>query len=135
MGIRPLPRLLLIVWALTCVCGAASPSSVLQPSSNAPTINQITPAASPVGTVVTVQGNNFASANNVVKFGAGYIRNIDSQNGTTLSFSVPDGLDLCAPEGMGPCQGAYPRVGPGEYAVAVVSQGKASNSVKFTVTE
>jgi hypothetical protein len=135
MAARSVWRPLLVASALTWSCGASSPSSIIQPSSNAPSIGQITPSASPIGTVVTIRGNNFASEKNVVKFGAGYIRAIESSDGTTLRFSVPDGLDMCAPEGIGPCLlGAYPPVMPGDYAVAIISHSETSNSITFTVT-
>jgi hypothetical protein len=83
---------------------------------------------------VTLSGSGFASAGNAVKFGSGYIKNIASADGTSLRFTVPDGLDLCPPDPTGPCPGAYPRVAPGEYVVAVITQGATSNTIAFTVT-
>jgi hypothetical protein len=70
----------------------------------------------------------------VVKFGRGYIRKLASSDGTTLRFTVPDALDLCAPDAAGPCPGAYPMVRPGDYEVAVMTAGETSNTLTFTVS-
>jgi IPT/TIG domain-containing protein len=123
--------LVLTVAALSVSCASSS----VEPSPlGAPAISSITPSASPVGTAVTLTGSGFASEGNAVKFGTGYIKNIASADGNTLRFTVPDGLDLCAPDATGPCPGAYPQVTPGDYAVAVIRQGETSNSLTFTVT-
>lgn len=100
----------------------------------APRIAGLLPGSGAVGTVVTITGANFLTTNNTVKFGAGYLRNLDSPDGITLQFTVPDGLDLCAPDAVGVCPGAYPPVTPGSYVFAVVSGTQTSNSVTFTVT-
>jgi hypothetical protein len=105
------------------------------PSAGSPTISQITPTASPVGTAVTITGSGFAAQGNTVKFGRGYIRNVASADEMTLQFTVPDGLDLCAPDATTPCPQAYPKVTSGDYVVAVITGGKTSNSATFTVTQ
>ncbi len=127
-------RMLLTLLVLGSTLAASCVQSTSQPSSTvSPAISQITPPASPVGTAVTITGSGFSPQGNTVKFGVGYIRNIDSADGTTLRFTVPDGLDLCAdPKGL--CPGAYPQVTPGVYAVAVITDGETSNSITFTVT-
>src|SRR5207247_695060 len=103
----------------------ASTGSPAEPSHDTPTIGKVAPTTgAPVGAIVTIEGTGFAPTNNVVKFGAGYIKNIPSADGTSLSFTVPDALDLCAPDSVVLCPGAFPRVAPGEYAVAVISAGK-----------
>jgi len=84
--------------------------------------------------VVTVRGSGFSAEKNIVKFGTGYIGNLSSSDGTTLSFTVPGALDLCRPGAPGPCPLAIPPVTPGEYAVAVISGDQTSNSLTFTVT-
>lgn len=135
MRIQPVFSTFLTVIALGAVLGASCAHSSIQPSSTvAPALSQIKPTSSPVGAAVTVTGSGFASTGNVVKFGKGYLRDIGSADGTTLRFSVPDGLDMCAPDGNGPCAGGYPQVMPGDYDVAVITQGATSNSITFTVT-
>ena len=59
------------------------------------TITAVSPTSGPIGTLVTVRGTGFAAQNNAVKFGRGYIRGLSSSDGTTIRFSVPEGLD-CA---------------------------------------
>ena len=132
MKMRSAMWLTLAALAVSCVGQSTSPSSV-QTSGAAPSVFEITPTSGTVGTLITIRGSGFAATNNVVRFGRGYLRNLDSPGGTTLSFTVPDGLELCAPDAVGPCPGAYPPVTPGDYAVAVMSQGTTSNSLAFTV--
>ena len=98
-------------------------------------ITTITPSSGPVGTTVTISGSGFLQRGNHLAFGRGYIKNIESVDGVALRFTIPDGLDLCAPEGAGPCPGGYPRVMPGDYAIAVMTHGKPGSTVTFTVTQ
>ncbi len=130
-------RLLLVCAALAGAAGVSCGLSSVEPSALSgppPALAQITPSSSAVNTSVTVTGSGFAPTGNVVKFGRGYIRDVSSPDGTTLRFNVPDGLDLCAPDTMGPCPGGFPEVMPGEYEVAVITNRETSNALKFTVT-
>lgn len=95
----------------------------------------ITPLAGPVGTQVTVTGVAFQPRGNHLKFGNGYIKDVSSADGTVLRFTIPDGLDLCAPASAGPCAGGYPRVAPGPYEVALMAGGQNSGTATFTVTQ
>ena len=133
---------LLMLVALSGSVGTSCAHSSTQPSKAltsaravSPVISQLTPTISPVGAVVMITGSGFASRGNTLKFGIGYIRNLESTDGTTLRFTVPDGLELCAPDAQGPCPGAYPQVTPGDYVVAVITNGETSNNVSFTVTD
>lgn len=94
----------------------------------------MTPMSGPVGTKVTITGTGFARVRNATTFGQGYIRDIESTDGTTLTFTVPEGLDLCPPDSAAPCAGAHPRTRAGDYDVAVLVDGKKSKSLSFTVT-
>lgn len=84
---------------------------------------------------MTVNGSGFARDRNTVKFGIGYVGNLPSADGRTITFVVPDALDLCRPGAPGPCPAALPPVRPGEYAVSVLLGDRTSNSVTFTVTD
>ncbi len=111
---------------MTTICAFAisCDDSVAEPSGTAGaaiTITAVSPTSGPIGTLVTVRGTGFAAQNNTVKFGRGYIRGLSSSDGTTIRFSVPEGLDLCSPVSTGPCQGAFPRVTPGDYTVAIMT--------------
>lgn len=124
-----------VLAAVGCLLVSACSGSAAQPSASVPpTVSNIMPATGPVGTEVTIVGSGFPGRDNTVRFGTGYIRNIESADGTTLRFAIPDGLDLCAPESAGPCPGAYPQVTPGDYAVGVLAAGETSNTLTFTVT-
>ncbi len=137
MRIQPVFRLLMAVTTV-CVFAISCDDSVAEPSrtGTAVTITTITPTSGPVGTLVTVQGSGFAAQNNTVKFGRGFVRGLSSSDGTTIRFSVPEGLDLCSPVSTGPCQGAFPRVTPGDYTVAIMTGQETSGATEtFTVTQ
>ena len=141
MRVRSLSDTLAALGLLTSVLGASCGSTPVEPEkvtvSNAPaapTITKITPTSGPVGTEVTVTGTGFVPRGNTVKFGSGYVKGLDSPDGTLLRFAIPDGLDLCSPDAGGPCLGAYPMVRPGDYAVTVMVNKETGNAVTFTVT-
>ncbi|MEZ5293363.1 MAG: IPT/TIG domain-containing protein [Vicinamibacterales bacterium] len=113
--------------------GADQPAPQVS-SSASPSVATMTPTSGPVGTTVTITGAGFERRNNTATFGQGYIRQLDSTDGATITFTVPDGLDLCPPDTTTPCAGAVPRTKPGDYVVAVMIDGKKSNALTFTVT-
>jgi hypothetical protein len=127
------------VVALISLVALVGPSgctgSALSPSDGSPRITAIEPAAGRVETKVVLKGSAFLDKGNVVRFGPGYLRGLDSPDGITLEFRVPDGLDACGPRNSGPCPGGYQRVGPGGYEVSVVTRDASSNTVTFTVIE
>ena len=84
-------------------------------SASAPTITSIVPSSGPIGTVVTITGTRFSSANNTISFGSGQLSGIPSTNGgKTIQFTVQqDQL--------------------GAYDVSVLSSSGRTNIVKFTV--
>jgi hypothetical protein len=117
----------------TIVAGLACGDVSVLPSAGGPAIAEVSPSSGRVGASVTILGSDFDSTKNVIKFGAGYIRDIKSEDGRVLRFTVPAGLDLCAPDVTGPCPNAYPRVTPGEYKISVISNSATSNTTIFTV--
>lgn len=94
----------------------------------APFIAHMVPTSGPVGTGVTLSGSGFTALGNTGRFGPGYIENLESPEGRTLAFVVPDGYNL-------PYAGAFPPVQLGPHRVWVVNANGASNRVVFTVTE
>jgi hypothetical protein len=134
MRIQPVSVLWLIVIGCALLASCAASSVGPTASGAAPSLSQVAPLTGAVGASVTVRGSGFASTNNTVKFGRGYIRNLDSPDGTPIRFTVPGGLDLCPPDSITLCPGAYPPVTPGDYSIAVMTGGETSNSVTFTVT-
>jgi hypothetical protein len=98
----------------------------------------LSPTSGSIGTEVTVTGYGFTPSNNTIRLGAGYINGLNSADGVTLHFTVPDGLNLCPPtdahsRAVTPCPGAFPRVTPGSYSVSVLNANGASNDLPFTV--
>src|SRR3989344_6760905 len=85
----------------------------------------INPASGAIGTSVTVYGGSFSRTNNTVHFGNGIIANLNSFDGTSLSFTVPSTIS-----GYG-----YQPIGLGTYNVSVTNAaGQTSNAVPFTIT-
>jgi IPT/TIG domain-containing protein len=115
-------------------CDQRSPAGSGGTASDPPSIQSVSPGAGPVGTTVEVVGANFAPADNVIRFGPGYIRGLPSREGTRITVTVPDGVDLCAP-GATPCSGGFQRISPGSYAVSVIVDKSESNQRTFTVVE
>jgi hypothetical protein len=94
----------------------------------------VSPASAPVGATLTLTGTGFASSGSAVRIGGGYLLNVSSTDGSSITFTLPPGLELCAP-GTNVCAAGYMEVRPGTYDVAVVtSKGVSSNTVTLTVT-
>ncbi len=88
-------------------------------------ISYLSPATGAIGTVVTVTGTGFSYSGNTVRFGNGIISNINSYNGTSLTFTVPSYLS-----GYG-----SQTVTSGFYNVSVTNaSGATSNTLSFNVT-
>lgn len=96
----------------------------------APTISNLSPSSGPVGTTVTVTGNNFTRYDNKINFAGvnNAVTGIPSYNGTTLQFNIPGT----------PCAyGTYCAqvvLAPGTYPVSVSNPNGTSNSLNFVVT-
>ncbi len=94
-------------------------------NTNSPTISWLNPNYGATGTSVTVYGSGFTSSGNSVHFGVGIIANILSNDGQTLSFTVPSQLT-----GFG-----SQNVGLGTYNVSVTNgNGYSTTAIPFTVT-
>ncbi|HLD96152.1 MAG TPA: IPT/TIG domain-containing protein [Patescibacteria group bacterium] len=141
----PLVRVLLLL-AIAAVLGLAGAWGLWKKQSYVvavPQIETLFPLSGAVGTEVTITGSGFARTENAVLFAPqdgmpGFISDLKSGNGKTLKFTVPEGLNLCAPnaEERGiPCPLVYPQVGAGEYEVSVQNSAGESDSATFTVTE
>jgi hypothetical protein len=130
-----------LCWALLVgslsACASAENNMGPTPSNPgpAPTVSTLSPSSGQVGTTVVIRGSHFAATGNHVKFSLGYIKNLESADGTTLRFVVPDALDPCPPDSTDPCPTILAHVVAGDYPVAVITGGAASNSVTFTVTQ
>jgi IPT/TIG domain len=97
-------------------------------SSAPPTIDALSPASGPVGTLVTIRGSNFTPEDNFIlfqgakPFAAG--SPVHSVTGTSLQFRV-----TTCPSRQPQCPGFYPAAG--SYFVAVKNENGTSNEAKF----
>ncbi len=96
-----------------------------------PVITSMTPASGPVGTHVSLVGNNFGPMPELAfqdnEHGLFYVRGVPS-DGFTFSFNIPERLSLysCG------CQGSTT---PALYNVSIGNNGIYSNIMHFTVTQ
>ena len=91
----------------------------------APTATYLNPVSGGVGTPVTIFGTGFTSSGNSVHFGNGIIANLSSNDGRTISFTVPSLLT-----GFGTAN-----TGLGLYNVSVTNgDGFSTGELPFTVT-
>jgi hypothetical protein len=124
---------------LGCLICAACILGGCDQGSTAPTsldLSTISPSAGPVGTTVQVTGSGFSRTGNVVKFGVGYLSGLDSPDGRTLRFVVPEHHEVCPPPDLDvklPCAEMHPRVMPGDHPVSLVSRSQTSRELTFTV--
>ena len=123
-----------IVMGLVIAASAVSACGSDSATAPTPTLARLTPASAAVGATLTVTGAGFASTGNAVKIGGGYLLNLRSTDGTSITFVLPSGLELCGP-GVQVCSEGYMEMRPGTYDLAVVTSKSASNSVTLTVTE
>lgn len=120
-----------------CAATGASPSDLPTSASGSAAVELVSlnPDGGAAGTSVVARGKGFTATGNTLRVGQGYIRDIAaSEGGTVLTFTVPDGLDLCAP-GMTPCAGGFARLAPGVYEVSVITRDGESKPLKFTVPQ
>jgi hypothetical protein len=117
------------VGSLIAACSMATPTPTSTPS-----VVGVAPSTVKVGARVTVTGAGYASSGNAVKIGEGYLLNLPSDDGTTIVFTLPGALELCAP-GTERCSALAMEVRPGIYDLLVMVANDASNVVKLTVVE
>ena len=96
-------------------------------------INSLTPVSGAVGTSVTITGSGFTSDNTII-FGTGVVMHVAAKSGTSLTFTVPNGLSPRCAYSTPRCMVAARVTIPGEYAVSVENKNGTSNSITFTVT-
>jgi hypothetical protein len=99
-----------------------------------PKLTSVSPDSAEVGARVVVRGSGFRDKGNALKLGDGWIRDLPSEDGTTIVLQLPDGLERCAPDAVGPCAGAYSRLKPGRYDLAVWTPAGLTETRSFTVT-
>ena len=115
--------------------GCRTNPAPLSPLNATPTVSRVSPDSASIGATVTLAGTGFADNGNAVRIGDGYLLDLRSADGTTMTFTLPTGLDLCPPHPSGPCPQGFVRLAAGEYELSVVTDAGASNAVRFIVRE
>lgn len=99
-----------------------------------PVIKDIDPEEGPVGTSVTLTGARFTD-DSIVRLGRGMVTDVNvSDDGTSLSFVVPEDMGRYCPPWRNCTDIAY-AVTPGEYNVRIQNGTRTSNVVHFEVTD
>jgi len=137
-------------WSSACGSSGGHPTSTAVPAGVA--ISSISPTSGVPGTEVTIHGSGFAASNNDIAFRnsgidfqgqhIGYLNDISSSDGSTLTFNLPDNqgrlLGACAFSQLATTE-ACPTIGlllpNGESEVFVVNDRGMSNSVPFLFSD
>jgi peptidoglycan hydrolase-like protein with peptidoglycan-binding domain len=111
---------------------ASSEITVLKLSA-APYIDSITPISGAAGTQFTISGKGFTPTNNIIKFGAAYIGEANSDAvGTKIVFTLPYQLTLCEPNKL-VCISQQIPLTAGDYKLKVINANGESNDVNVNV--
>ncbi len=106
-------------------------------NSNNLTLSYLSPNQGRVGTSILLQGSGFGLYDNVVHFGNGGARTINStNNGGTIYFTIPSYVSPCDVLTNGSYCALYAQqVTPGTYPVYVSNNSGQTNILYFTVTQ
>jgi len=110
--------------------GSACRGGVAGPS---PTIVRVSPDSGPVGTTLTITGSGFGRTGNAVQVGVGYVLDLASADGVTITFVLPEAMGVCPPSPGGACVALAVILSPGRYDLAVITPSGTSNRLPFTV--
>lgn len=118
----------------------SSSISVSVVNSTTPVIQYLQPTSGPINSMVTIVGTGFTQTGNRIVFGNLNTENnpvysVNSPNGTTLTFQVPQSNYMACWYSNPACMSAAMVTQPGNYQVSVINgNGVTSNQMTFTVT-
>jgi hypothetical protein len=137
MPCKPLNNLRgLVLGLLLSVSLSAIPIRAAPGPTALPQIDSLSPSTGPIGTQVIVHGAGFSSAQNIVLFDdSGAIAFLVSNDGTTITFTVPAHLTPYCFYSTPPCGVPQMNVELKQYRITVANDGGVSNSLTFTVTK
>lgn len=99
------------------------------------TLSSVAPQSAQKGTLLTLTGSNFDTANNTVHFGVGGLKNVPSfNNGTTIYYTVPQYMSPCDLV-VGVCGAPVTLVETGTYPVYVSNSYGTSQTLNFYVQQ
>ncbi|MDO8514148.1 MAG: peptidoglycan-binding protein [bacterium] len=96
------------------------------------TLSSISPTSGHVGTQIVLQGSGFSSYDNVVHFGIGGMRNVQSYSGNIIVYTIPYAVSPCDLVGPG-CAAPSMLVTPGSYPIYVTNSQGTTNTLTFQV--
>ncbi|MBN2444135.1 MAG: IPT/TIG domain-containing protein, partial [Spirochaetales bacterium] len=110
------------------------------PSVFSASISALNPDTGSPGSVITITGDGFSSTGNTVYFRSTEttslfnVEDVDSPDGSTISFTIPTYLRLACSFDDPPCAAPYVQVSAGVFDVYVITPDLAeSNRLSFTV--
>ncbi len=117
----------------------ASSATVNVPSSASPAnamLSSLSPSSGRTGTQIALIGSGFTAFDNTVHFGVGGARNVPSQNGAIIYFTVPAALSPCDVLSPGNvCAQFLQQVTPGSYPVFVTNANGTTATFYFQVIQ
>lgn len=93
-------------------------------------IRTVHPEVGNIGSTITINGTGFTSSNSI-KFGSHILQNINSVDGTSLTFNVPGYIDPCGTNTL--CMAPVTVTTPGWYSLSVQNTKGVSNAIQFAV--
>ncbi len=98
------------------------------------TLSYLSPSYGHVGTQVVLHGSGFSTFDNTVHFGVGGMRNVPSQNGTTIYYTIPYSVSPCDVNTyITVCTQYIQQVTPGSYPIHVTNSQGTSQTLQFQV--
>ncbi len=114
---------------------SATATVTITGTSGSLTLSSLAPTSGRVGTTITLNGSGFTN-DNTVHFGLGGSQLVPSQNGTTISYTVPQYLSPCSVTPSGStCTQNIQAVTSGSYPVYVKNGNGTTQTLTFTVTQ
>ncbi len=118
--------------AAAVTMGTGCSTTPTTPTGPAPVLTKVSPTSAAIGDTITITGTGFTATGNTVKLGSGYTAALNSSTTTTLTFTVPSALGVCAPTAQA-CVALALTVSPGATTLAVLNSNGTSNELAFTV--
>jgi IPT/TIG domain-containing protein len=113
----------------------ATPTQTAPRAAVLPHLDSLSPTMGPIGTQVTAHGTGFTAEDNLVLFdGFGAIPHVASNDGTTISFTVPEYLDPYCRFIDPPCGHPSVHVERKRYQITVQNTQGITGTLSFTVT-
>jgi len=98
-------------------------------------LNSLSPVQGQKGTLVVLNGSGFTATDNVVHFGIGGLRNVNSTNGTTIYYTIPQYVSPCDFVVGSGCMAPAIQVTSGTYPIYVTNANGTTQTLNFAVVQ